>query len=81
MRQIIKDWCNFCEGKNDFDKSHFYTLFWDDSENEKLTTDLQIISSYFLEKDKLFEILNNYLFDTGKKINASKEDLVSIVHF
>ena len=77
MRQIIKDWCNFCEGRNDFDESHFYTLFWDDSEDEKLTmVDLQIIFSYFLEKDKLFEILNNYLFDTGEKIDASKEDLI-----
>lgn len=77
MRQIIKDWCDFCEGNKYFDKSHFYTLFWDDSESEKLTkADLQIIFSYFLEKDRLFEILNHYLFDTKEKINLSKEDLV-----
>lgn len=63
MRQILKDWCNYCEGKEDFDKSHFYTLFWDDSEEEKLTeNDIDIIFSYFNEKEKLIEIMRDYLF-------------------
>lgn len=73
MRQILKDWCNYCEDKKDFDKSHFYTLFWDDSEKEKLTpNDLNIIFSYFNEKEKLIEIMNNYLFLSEN--NKIKED-------
>lgn len=75
MRQILKDWCNYCEGKKDFDKSHFYTLFWDDSEKEKLTpNDLNIIFSYFNEKEKLIEIMNNYLFlSENNKITEDNE--------
>lgn len=77
MRQIIKDWCDFCEGKNDFDKSHFYTLLWDDSESEKLTSrDVEIIFSYFEEKDKLIEIIDDYLFNVEKKKVISDEDLI-----
>ncbi len=75
MRQILKDWCNYCEDKKDFDKSHFYTLFWDDSEKEKLTpNDLNIIFSYFNEKEKLIEIMNNYLFlSENNKITEDNE--------
>ncbi len=66
MRQILKDWCNYCEGKKDFDKAHFYTLFLDDSEKEKLTpNDLNIIFFIFLNV-----FINQFLSQQGNDQNV-----------
>lgn len=76
MRQILRDWCDYCENKTDFDKSHFYTLFWDDSEKEKLIpNDLEIIFSYFDQRDELIKIMRDYLFtkESNDKLMENKE--------
>lgn len=66
-KRIIIDWCQFCEGKNSFDKSHFYTLFWEDiSQN-----DLKEIFKYFPNPDGLFLFTNEYLFGKTRRVSES----------
>lgn len=66
-KRIIIDWCQFCEGKNSFDKSHFYTLFWEDiSQN-----DLKEIFKYFPNPDRLFLFTNEYLFGKTRRVSES----------
>jgi hypothetical protein len=64
MKEIISDWCEFCEGRKAFDKSHFYTLFWEDITQ----SDLRIIFKYFPKADKLFELTYDYLFGETQRV-------------
>ena len=43
VENLLSDWCAFCEGKNEFDKSHFLGLLKDFNTNE----DLRMIFGYF----------------------------------
>ena len=51
MENILTDWCDFCEEKKDFDKSHFLTLFHADIDKNYLNTVLQ----YFPNKDDIIQ--------------------------
>lgn len=63
MNEIIQDWEQFCEGRKSFDKSHFYTLFW-----EGITrSDLEGIFKYFPRSNELVERLSEYLFGKREK--------------
>lgn len=64
MKEIISEWCEFCEGKKVFDKSHFYTLFWEDITQ----SDLKTIFKYFPNADQLFELTNDYLFGKTQRV-------------
>lgn len=71
MNQIVNDWEKFCEGRESFDKSHFYTLFW-----EGITrSDLDLIFKYFPKSHELVERTNDYLF--GKREEVSNETTIS----
>lgn len=48
---ILDDWNLFCQGKMDFDKSHFYTLFMEQKDPEYFKKALQ----YFPNSDGLLE--------------------------
>lgn len=74
MKQIITDWCAFCEGKVSFDKSHFYTLFWEVVNQG----DLNIIFKYFPNSDKLFDITNDYLFGKTERVSELLIDKILI---
>lgn len=75
MKEIISDWCQFCEGKKEVDKSYFYTLFWEDINRD----DLNEIFKYFPYSDKLFEIMSDYLFSNGSIINQTNNELIKLV--
>ncbi len=67
MNEIIADWINFCEGREKFDKSHFYTLFW-----EGITqNNLEDIFKYFPHSIELMNRTKDYLFGTKEKISES----------
>lgn len=66
MNKLFLDWIDFCENKKTFDKSHFYTLFW---ENIDVNT-LKIITQYFPNSGDLFIRLNDYFF--GDKYDLYK---------
>lgn len=53
MNKLVKDWCDYCEGKADFDKSHFSSIFTYDL-NE---TELSEIFKYFSCSNDLIERL------------------------
>jgi hypothetical protein len=58
MSNLLDDWQDFCEGRKDFDMSHFYTLFHADPtilSNEQL----KIIFSYFPKSDELLYRMEN----------------------
>lgn len=74
MNKIVFEWCEFCEGKQHFDKSHFYTLFWEDISEQ----DLKTIFQYFPKSNELFEIMNDYLFGEGEKKLESQELLLEL---
>ena len=64
MNKIINDWINFCEDREKFDKSHFYTLFW-----EGITqNDLEYIFKYFPHSLELNSRTKEYLFGTKEKV-------------
>lgn len=77
MNEIINDWINFCEGREKFDKSHFYTLFW-----EGITqTDLEHIFKYFPHSIALINQTRDYLFGKKEEIleSAIKDVLINLV--
>jgi hypothetical protein len=79
MKAIIIDWCNFCEGKIAFDKSHFYTLFWENNEQDKITrSDLVEIFKYFPKSKELFNLMESYLFDKSEKRNTTNDYLIEL---
>lgn len=51
MGSLIADWCAYCEGKSDYDKSHFLGLI----KNHPSDADLQTIFKYFPRTDQLCE--------------------------
>ena len=48
---LLQDWCDFCEGRKDFDKSHFYTLFMEEEDPKYFKLALQ----YFENSDDLLK--------------------------
>lgn len=59
MNKELIDWVNFYEGKQDFDKSHFYTLFMKEDEKEEL--DLTLIFKPFECANDLIKRVNTVL--------------------
>jgi|GEM_PF-4346342 len=51
MNQYLKEWCYFCEGKKDFDQSHFSQLFHEC----RTEAELKVIFSYFPASAALFD--------------------------
>lgn len=77
MNDIVNDWINFCEGRERFDKSHFYTLFW-----EGITqTDLENIFKYFPQSMALINQITDYLFGKKEEISdlTMKDTLIDLV--
>lgn len=66
MIDIIEDWVDFCENKREFDKSHFYTLFWEDIDDKKIKK----IFKNFPKSDLLYEKVRDYMF--GNKFDFFK---------
>lgn len=76
MKEIINDWCQFCEGIKAYDKSHFYTLFW---EEEISTNDLYQIFKYFPNHNELIKIMTNYLHGNQEITNKSNDFIMQLV--
>jgi hypothetical protein len=49
----LKEWCDYCEGVREFDKSHFYTLF----HNNFSLTELMAIFQYFPRATDLLSLM------------------------
>ncbi len=63
---LVDDWVEFCEGKRDFDKSHFLTLFHGSLTDE----DLRAIYQFFPQADLLGERMER--FQAAKKARTEK---------
>ena len=72
--RIIRQWCEFCELQRDYDKSHFYTLFWEGVSEKKLKT----IFQYFPNSDELFTVMSDYLFGSKDSSLDSPATLVDL---
>lgn len=80
MKDIVKDWCEFCEGAKTYDKSYFYTLFWQDQSDDKISKDeLYEIFKYFPNSNELLELMTNYLFKNDKAQDLSTSFLIQLV--
>ena len=83
MNQYLKEWCDFCEGKKDFDQSHFSQLFHEC----RTEAELKVIFSYFpvsaalIDKVKLVGCFypDNFIskseIDFGLLLNAAVADI------
>ncbi len=63
---LVDDWVEFCEGKRDFDKSDFLTLFHGSLTDE----DLRAIYQFFPQADLLGERMKR--FQAAKKARAER---------
>ena len=77
MNELLNDWKEFCEGRKNFDKSHFFALFWEGI-NQK---DLENVFKYFPNSIELTDRTKEYLFGTKENISESviKNILISLV--
>lgn len=57
MNKLVKDWCDYCEGKADFDKSHFTSMFTYDLNSQELSD----IFKYFSCNNDLIERLKTVI--------------------
>jgi hypothetical protein len=79
MKAIVIDWCHFCEGLKTFDKSHFYALFWEDNEEDKITAnELVEIFKYFPNSKELYNLMKDYLFGKRQKQNITNDLLIEL---
>ncbi len=62
MDEQLIDWIEFCEKRKTFDKSHFYTLFFEGkAENGRRSEEeLKTIFQYFPHTDELLLRMNNF---------------------
>lgn len=58
MKQIVKDWMNFCEGNEIFEDCHFYTLLMEGISNDEI----EAIYKYFPNSIDLKQRIKEYLF-------------------
>ncbi len=65
MRQIIKDWCEFCENGTKFEDGHFYTLFMDGPSPDEIKE----IFKYFDQNIELTDRLVKYLYHPKPQID------------
>lgn len=81
MNSLIRDWIEFCENRKEFDKTHFYSLFWEDIESN----DLKTIFRFFPNSDDLFHRTNDYLFgenlDLLKNLNGNTKEQITELAF
>lgn len=83
MNRLVKDWCDYCEGRSDFDKSHFSSIFTYDL-NEK---ELSEVFKYFSCGNDLIERLKTVItagsFEGSPYLQAtnrcSESDLLELV--
>lgn len=84
MEQQLKNWIDFCEGKSDFDKSEFYTLFMEGNgeDGRRSEEELKSIFQFFPNNEELIKRVQN-VFLLSERINdpnsfvlnATKKDL------
>jgi len=67
MNQLISEWCDFCVGKEVFDKSHFSFLFHEENIDSYLSTILQ----YFSNSTELEHQIKKVLKEKNKNNNVS----------
>ena len=78
MKQIIKDWCEFCENGAKFEDGHFYTLFMDGPSPDEIKE----IFKYFDQKDELTDRMVKYLYDPKLQIGEGenlKDELSKLI--
>ncbi|MBF7093176.1 hypothetical protein IUY40_16715 [Flavobacterium sp. ALJ2] len=76
MKDIVKDWCKFCEGEETYDKSYFYTLFWQDQFSKD---ELYEIFKYFPNSNELLDLMFDYIYDCNIIEDKSTSYLMQLV--
>ena len=65
MKDIIKEWCHFCENKKLFEDGYFYNLFLGRLEIKEI----EIIYQYFNNSSELIDRMNSFVFSEVEIIN------------
>jgi len=65
MRQILNDWCEFCEKGTKFEDGHFYTLFMVGPSPDEIKE----IVKYFDQNIELTDRLVKYLYHPKPQID------------
>lgn len=79
MSQLTEDWISFCKNKNDFDKSHFFTLFHEDYDDVLLSKMLYNFpsSKELIERIKCFQTLRK--IRQHNTLNISDDEIIQLV--
>jgi hypothetical protein len=83
VNALIKDWTKFCTGKENFDKSHFATLFSQDLDDEKLKEIFSFFPSMQSMVERLKKLKSAGSLERGPyflpKTVAMPKDLIELV--
>ncbi|MEP2990748.1 MAG: hypothetical protein ABJL11_17670 [Parasphingorhabdus sp.] len=77
MEQLLQEWCDYCEGRQEFDTGDFYTLFHDDISDDHIKTAL----SYFPNKDDLYvrvKKVRDVNYRTAESSKISQSNLIDL---
>ncbi|MBB1403324.1 hypothetical protein [Pseudoalteromonas sp. SG45-1] len=76
MDNLIKDWKCFCQGTQEFDKSHFTYIF----HAEGIINSVNHITQFLPEKESLTQVIENVLSIKEVKRSASISDEAIVSH-
>jgi hypothetical protein len=74
MDNLIKDWKCFCQGTQQFDKSHFTFLFHE----EGIINNVNQITQFIPEQEKLTQVIKDVLSikEVKDKVNITDEEII-----
>lgn len=74
MKQIVEEWCLFCEGSKNFEDGYFFTLFMEELSIEEI----EKVFSFFPNSEKLLSKM--LLFrETESNITLSNNELLKLL--
>ena len=80
INKLVKEWCDFCTGKVNYDKSHFSYLFHEDNIDNYLTLILHFFPNSNELESKVKNILNIKKNNKIQAIDIDKESLSELVY-
>ena len=78
MDEQLIDWIDFCEKRKTFDKSHFYTLFFEgEADNGRRSEEeLKTIFQYFPHANELLLRMNNFTSEEDYQVTDYKDYII-----
>jgi|GEM_PF-4848407 len=76
MDNLIKDWICFCQGTQEFDKSHFTYIFHE----EGIINNINQMTQFLPEQESLTQVIENVLSIKEVKRSTSISDEAIVSH-